>query len=308
MAIDTTFNQMKGVNGVNKVNNNTTTKPNSEEKKPVSKAVIGASLVGLAALASVGIYIATKGKGKVKPQTLVDEVKNPTNNTQLEELQKQANELKEKIKTNYLQKLNEECPNISYHKNTLTKKEPILKEFSTNLKNKLKELQNDPEYVELTKLKHQCKRDMDNPLNSKKLDVINEAIYSKINDGHRTPYFKKLGLSIEETLNILKDPSIKTVREYNQVIYKNIDRTKITIPQLDMMPRACAKDFIQLDRLVIGGQDARTAYIQTKQAKEYLKNAHNVKINIAHNVRQSDDVKALKELNHQIAELTKGAK
>ena len=114
MAIDTAFNQMKGVNGVNRVNNNTTTKPNSEDKKPVSKAIIGASLVGLAALASVGIYVATKGKGKVKPQTLVDEVKNPTNNTQLEELQKQAKELKEKIRGQYKSRLSKESDNFSW--------------------------------------------------------------------------------------------------------------------------------------------------------------------------------------------------
>lgn len=77
MAVDTTFNQMKGVNGINKVSNQqTTTKP--EEKKPLSKAVVGASLVGLAALASVGIYLATKGKGKVKPQEVINETKNHT--------------------------------------------------------------------------------------------------------------------------------------------------------------------------------------------------------------------------------------
>lgn len=34
------------------------------KNKPVSKTVIGASLVGLAALASVGIYLATRGKAK----------------------------------------------------------------------------------------------------------------------------------------------------------------------------------------------------------------------------------------------------
>ena len=67
MAVDM-INQ--GVNKANGVNNNVTSKPKTEEK-PVSKTVIGASLVGLAALASVGVYLATRGKGKVKPQTLL---------------------------------------------------------------------------------------------------------------------------------------------------------------------------------------------------------------------------------------------
>ena len=78
------------INNVNNIRNlsfvENKEKPETEKKSQIStqtKVIVG---TGLAALASVGIYLATKGKGKVKPQTLVDEVKNSTNNTQLEEL------------------------------------------------------------------------------------------------------------------------------------------------------------------------------------------------------------------------------
>lgn len=70
--MNTSFNQMKGINEVNAVNNNVTSKPKTEGKKPISKAIIGASLVGLAALASVGIYLATRGKVK----NITPEIKN----------------------------------------------------------------------------------------------------------------------------------------------------------------------------------------------------------------------------------------
>ena len=68
-----------GINSTTNVSGNITSKQKPAEKKPISKAVIGATLIGLAALASVGIYIATKGKGKcsVKPQDLKEN--NPVN-------------------------------------------------------------------------------------------------------------------------------------------------------------------------------------------------------------------------------------
>lgn len=67
-------NKGLGVNGVNSNNTN-----NPKENKTVSKTIVGATLVGLAAFASVGIYLATKGKSKcnIKPQDLKEN--NPVN-------------------------------------------------------------------------------------------------------------------------------------------------------------------------------------------------------------------------------------
>ena len=328
MTVDTTFNQMKGVNGVNKVSNQqTTTKP--EEKKPLSKAVVGASLVGLAALASVGIYLATKGKGKVKPQTLVDEVKNQANNTQLEELQKQANELKEKIGREYWNKLGQDKEFISgrspldkdaYKELSKDKKdmqklldenEPIVKEFSTKVRNSVKALQNDPDYVELRKLRNQYKKECRNHnwQNAGKLQFINELIFTKLNGGQKTPYFKKLGFEQKEAFDMLSLPS----EQFVKMMYKNVPQTEHCA--LEGYEKAAKQNgLLYLDKLFIGGKEAECALNQVKCARNYLdskvaektaQRIRDVRVNVAQEIRQSDDVKALKELNQKIAELSK---
>lgn len=58
------------VNPAVTVNNQPQTKP--AQKKPISNKALGATLVGLTALAAVGIYLATKGKCKVKPQNITE--------------------------------------------------------------------------------------------------------------------------------------------------------------------------------------------------------------------------------------------
>lgn len=68
MAVDMIGVNNKKVNSARVDVNNQNPKP--DEKKPVSKAVIGGALIGLAALASVGVYLATRGKGNVKPKDL----------------------------------------------------------------------------------------------------------------------------------------------------------------------------------------------------------------------------------------------
>ena len=77
-----------------------------DKKELVSKSTIGAVLVGLTALAAIGIYIARGGKGKVGPQNVVktEAAKN------LEELRKQADVLQEQIKLEYQKRVEEHFP------------------------------------------------------------------------------------------------------------------------------------------------------------------------------------------------------
>lgn len=333
MAIDTTFNQMKGVNGVNRVNNNTTTKPNSEDKKPVSKTVIGASLVGLAALASVGIYLATKGKGKgvnIK-QDMVDELNNQATAEKLKELQKQANELKNKIGREYWNKLGLDKKFISGRspldrgaykelakdkkemQKLLDENEPIAKEFSTRVRSSVKALQNDPEYAELRKLRHQYIKESNqgNHQNIFRLNLLNEVLYTKLNNGQKTPYFEKLGLSVDEVIKIIKDKSLHTGEVYNAVM-KNIPNQNALVGL-----KNCTDHFncLDLQSLFINGDKGMDALYNVKRARNYLdgkvaettaQRIREARVNVAQEVRQSDDVKALKELNRQIAELSKG--
>lgn len=74
------------ISPINNVNNNIRNlsfgenkeKPDTEKESQIStqtKVIVG---TGLAALAAVGIYIATRGRGKVKPQNIGDKVENAT--------------------------------------------------------------------------------------------------------------------------------------------------------------------------------------------------------------------------------------
>ena len=319
MAVDM-INQ--GVSKVTTVNNKVSSKPKADDKKPVSKTIIGASLVGLAALASVGIYLATKGKGKVKPQELVDEVKNSTNNTQLEELQKQANELKDKIGREYWNKLGqvkgftlgrspkdrgaykELAENKKEMQELLDRNEPVAKEFFTKVRNSVKALQNDPEYAELRKLRHQCKKEHQH---TSRLALINEVIYTKLNNGQKTPYFEKLGLSVEDAMRLIKNKSLS-----EQEVYREMTKNRIIKPTDALCPPM--NDHFNLDRLFINGNEGMNALKEVQRARKYLdgkvaettaQRIRDVRVNVAQEIRQSDDVKALKELNRQIAELQK---
>lgn len=352
MAIDTTFNQMKGVNGVNKVNNNTTTKPNTEEKKPVSKAVIGASLVGLAAIASVGIYIATKGKGKVKPQTLVDEVKNPTNNTQLEELQKQANELKKKIKTDYHSKkqssMNEwktsedsganvlqmsiigkkhvettkDCDKILDELFTgqmeygfeINKNLGIINDFSNIVKGKLKELSSDKDWIELRNWRRnhlRMRKDKNlrkqiTPDDKARRQLVDEVLLSKIN-GEPTEKLKNLDLSVEDAIKMIKGENTEQVLMDLQVKkYSGYDYPELGIGQVPNKLRI--KDLFQsqgYNKYATAKGRVEDWQNQVDLAKKQKSMIKERLTNIAQETRQSDDVKALKELNRQIAGLQK---
>ncbi len=76
ISANNTFSQIKSVNKPTTAS--TVQKPDTSEKKPVSNKVLAAGLVGLAALASVGVYMATRGKGKcnIKPQNTEEVVEN----------------------------------------------------------------------------------------------------------------------------------------------------------------------------------------------------------------------------------------
>jgi len=311
-------------------------KPGTEKKPQIStqtKVIVG---TGLAALAAVGIYIATRGKGKgvnVK-QDMVDELNNQATAEKLKELQKQANELKVKIRGQYKSRLSKESDNFSWGRspnceyaytqlNTdkksmeklLSDNQPTITEFSTRVRNSVKALQNDPDGKELLQLRRQFRKELenDNYENTRRLDLINEIIYTKVNNGKSTPYFKKLGLSVDEALSIVKDKSL-TQKEVFQKITQHINKKEM--PGLMYMPKATAGDggSLYLTNLYHDGKNAEYARNQVKRARNYLdskvaektaQRIRDVRVNVAQETRQSDDVKALKELNRQIAALSK---
>ena len=325
----------------------------NNKTKPVSKTVIGASLVGLAALASVGIYLATKGKGKVKPQTLVDEVKNPTNNSQLEELQKQANELKEKIKTDYLSKkqsstnewkasedngtnvlqmsiigkkqveTTKDCDKIldelftgqMEHGFEINKNQGIINDFSNTVKGKLKELSSDKDWIELRNWRRnhlRMRKDKNlrkqiTPDDKARRQLVDEVLLSKIN-GEPTEKLKNLDLSVEDAIKMIKGKNTEQVLMDLQVKkYSGYDYPELGIGQVPNKLRI--KDLFQsqgYNKYATAKGRVEDWHYQVNLAKKQKSMIQERLTNVAQETRQSDDVKALKELNRQIAELTKG--
>ena len=260
---------------------------------------------------------------------MVDELNNQATAEKLKELQKQAKELKEKIGREYWNKLGQDKEFISgrgpmdrgaYKKLAKDKKdmqklldenEPVAKEFSTRVRSSVKALQYDPEYAELRKLRHKYKKEIRNHnwQNAGKLEFVEELIYTKLNGGQKTPYFKKLGFEQKEAYDMLSLPT----KQFEKMMYKNVPEIELcTIGTYEKVCRSGHEVF--LEDLFIGGREAKIAISNVKRARNYLdgkvaettaKRIRDVRVNIAQEIKQSDDVKALKELNRQIAELKK---
>lgn len=354
MAVDMNnpFSQFQKSEGVKPTNSNCLQKSDNKNK-PVSKAVIGASLVGLAALASVGIYIATKGRGKVKPQTLVDEVKNPTNNTQLEELQKQAKDLKNKIKNDYLSKkeksmnewkasedsgvnmfqmsiirkehveITKDCDKILDilltkseelgHGLNVKKQQGIVNDFSNTVKEKIKELSSDKDWIELRNWRRnhlRMRKDKNlrkqiTPDDKARRQLVDEVLLSKIN-GEPTEKLKNLDLSVEDAIKLIKGDNVEHVLMDLQVKKFGWDYPELGIGQVPDKLRI--KDLFQnqgYDKYATAKENVNSWKQQVNLAKKQKSMIQERLTNVAQETRQSDDVKALKELNRQIAELKK---
>lgn len=315
-------------------NINSVKKNDTKPKNTISKTEIGlVSLAGLTALASVGYYLVTRGKGKpnVKSQNLGQDV-NISN--KLKDLQEHAKELKQKIVTKYFQRLDEESGSFvslrtPSNKNAykviendqkdmqklLSDNEPVVTQFTAKVKNSLKALQNDSDFSELNRLRHQFKREIYNnnhTENAGKLELINEIIYTKLNGGQKTPYFEKLELSIEDAINLIKNDSL-SAKDFHTAIYKNVK--KEDFKSLIYLDKAgTSGSWLTLNSIFQDGNNAEYAYKNVKRAKKYLtanvaettkQKIRNVRVNVAQEIRQSEDVKTLKELNKQITELKK---
>ncbi|MCR5266469.1 MAG: hypothetical protein K6E29_07750 [Cyanobacteria bacterium RUI128] len=344
MAVDM-INQ--GVNKPTTVNNNVTSKPKTDEKKPVSKTVIGASLVGLAALASVGIYLATKGKGKVKPQTIIDEVKNPINNTQLEELQKQANELKDKIKVAYQKKLAQPFDgnltlieqdalrqegktmitsskdfdkakdyiihlheNDGPHRDFYIPAKQLKENVYKDIKSKLSELQKDADWIELRKIRKNLLKQSktstkrDRAIIGSHIELIDNILLSKVSKDSSIPKLFEdfYSMDIKDATKLAKS---STKRVFDTVDYKSeirpFDTTVMDLRNLKLSDffKKEVKTWNSANNTVKGVEEE---LIKLDEKKHEFKELQKT---LAKEIRQSDDVKALKELNKQIAELSK---
>lgn len=324
-------------------------KQETEKKQAVSNTVIGVGLVGLAALASIGVYLATKGKGKVKPQELVEETKNQANTSKLEELKQQAQELKDRIRASYQERLSGFLPiqnfeslviqdgfrqggktNITSSKDFDRAKDYIThlhendgpsrdfylpakqlkNDIFSNLKSQLSVLQKDSDWVELRKIRKNLLKQKktatkeNRPIIEFHIELIDNILLSKVSkDSSKVTLFEELfGMNLKE--------ASKMARKSSKEVFENVDYHSNNRPFETM-----AMDSRQLKLSDFFKQEVKQWGIANNTVKDtesvfkFLDNQkqkfQEYQKTLAQEFRQSDDVKALKELNRQITELEK---
>lgn len=329
-----------------------------------TKVAIG---TGLAALAAVGIYLATRGKNTKATSEVTTEITQGSVE-QLKNLQEQAKQLKTEIKNAYLEKLSKHCPaeeltllaqdglkSIAGHENQRyirsSKDWKLIKEYLMNLgkdmsptescsvefyypakarrdmlslqiKNRLKDLQTDKDWIELRKvrkvllkdLKLQGKNSEEGKVIRTQIADINEILKSKVLN-IQDDYNKFHTMNIDDASKRLKK-RYKTFNEYTTVYsngykgdqmgrddyisrcnilslggYRPLTINNMFTPQEIKLRDVCIQ--IKDMEKVFNGCDE-----QALKTREFLKE-------LAHEFRGSEDSKRLKEINRQIAELKK---
>lgn len=358
------------MNNVSQVNNtqpiNQQPKTTDEKTKSFSTKTAVVVGTGLAALAAVGIYIATRGKGAKATQEVATEMTHGSAE-QLKNLQEQAKQLKAKMKNAYLEKLSKHRPakelslvesdtfqSIPGHENQnyirSSKDWKAIKEYIMNLhkddalpterssiefyypaqarrnmlssqiKNRLKELQADKDWVELRKVRKGLIKDLKlhgkNSEEGKAIRVqigdINEILKSKVLN-IQDDYNKFHTMNIDDASKAMKK-RYKNLNEYatayqneykgdkvGQCAYKaNLDKLSLN----DVAPLTIHNMFTPQESQWRMASDSVAGF--EKQFKEYDENIPKTQEflkKLAQEFRASEDSKKLKAINKQIAEL-----
>ena len=357
------MNNVAQVNNTQPINQQPKTTDEKTKSFPTKTAVVVGT--GLAALAAVGIYIATRGKGAKATQEVATEMTHGSAE-QLKNLQEQAKQLKAKMKNAYLEKLRKHRPakelslvesdtfqsipgheNQNYirsskdwkaikeyimnlHKDTLpTNRNSIYSYYpakarrdmlSSQIKNRLKELQTDKDWVELRKVRKGLIKDL------KLLDTNSEernTIKAQINDIN--DILKAKVLNIQDDYNKFHTINIDDASKVMKKRYKNLNEYLTAFPNPDKgAPEDSCNYRANLDKLSLHDTQplkidnmftpqeaewriARTAVAEfEKQFKKYdeeVPKTQKFLKNLAQEFRASEDSKKLKEINKQIAEL-----
>ncbi len=344
---------VQGVNSVNNIQQKTVQSPIEPQATEPKEGISDGTKLLLGSLAALaiggGIYLATKGRGKganIKSQTLGDEVKNPTNNTQLEELQKQAKNLKNKIKVAYQEKLESLFPiknfdslivqdgfkqggktsitsskdfneakdyithlheNDGPHRDFYIPAKQLKNKIFNDVKLKLADLQKDSDWVELRKIRKNLlkQRTKENRgIIDTHIELIDNIFLSKVSkDSSISQIFEEFyGMNIKDAAKLAKH---STQQVFEKIDYKSklrpFETNGMNIRQLKL------SDFFKKEvkewnnaNDTINSCEETFKFLDTQKQK-FIE----LKKNLAQEFRQSDDVKTLKELNRQIAELSK---
>ena len=358
------MNNVSQVNNTQPINQQPKTTDEKTKSFPTKTAVVVGT--GLAALAAVGIYLATKGKGAKATQEVATEMTHGSAE-QLKNLQEQAKQLKAKMKNAYLEKLSKHRPakelslvesdtfqSIPGHENQnyirSSKDWKAIKEYHMNLhkddalptepssiysyypakarrdmlssqiKNRLKELQSDKDWVELRKVRKGLIKDLKLlDINSEEGKIIrgqlcdiNEILESKVLN-IQDDYNKCHTMNIDDASKAMKK-RYKNLNEFAtayQNEYKgdeidlrvyNENLGKLSL--LDDAPLTIHNMFTPQESQWRMASDSVAGF--EKQFKEYDENIPKTQEflkNLAQEFRASEDSKQLKEINKQIAEL-----
>ena len=357
------------MNNVSQVNNtqpiNQQPKTTDEKTKSFSTKTAVVVGTGLAALAAVGIYLATKGKGakavqqathntQEAVQNAANEVKAPNAPSEIETLKEKIATLRQNIKTNYQaerKELNRDSGNIFFReymgRNPKSEKDydevirhlkedneggykldemnTVIANYRTHLKEKAKALAGNSEFQEIRKLSHKYNRKQSlNTLNGDgfavKIDLIGDVLNS-IANGKTSEYLKALGLSVEDAVQMIKNPkgaSKKIVAlkdkacgvvggkkpddymaRLNLLNYKRKDFSNLELKMEDLF-----------DDMYVEAKNAKltiaTRKERLKQIKECQQNKVQYKqkvIELSHKTRQSAEVQELKQAIARLKEL-----
>ena len=344
---------MVAINNVMQLSTIQAVQPKKEDlskktKKDISTTTEALVGTGLAALAAVGIYIATKGRskgGNVKPQELMEQL----NVSKLEELKQHASVLRDKICNEYQEKLSKFMPiedignlitqdafkcagktkitcskdfdrakdyiihlheNDGPHRDFYLPAKQLKNKISNDIKTQLSELQKDSDWVELRKIRKNLfkqKKTMTKENRSiieSHIDLIDNILLSKTSkDSSTVTLFEEFfGMSLKDASKLAK----KTSKEvFDNVDYHSnnrpFDTTRISKRKLELCDffKQEVREWTHADDTVKRVECGLKNFDIQKQDFQKFQRA------LAQEMRQSDDVKALKELNKQIAELYK---
>lgn len=206
-----------------------------------TKVAIG---TGLAALAAVGIYLATRGRSAKPAENVINDVTQNVQETkvpsEIEQLKEKVAVLRQSIKTNYQAerkglnedvglRLNHHCAGyiggnpksekdfdklIRHYKEdkldgkSLKEDNILIGNYRAKLKEKAKTLSEDLDFQYARKLKKQYYNDfmkLSQDESVLQTYIIDEVLYSKAN-GKTSEYLKALGLSVDDAVKMLKNP------------------------------------------------------------------------------------------------------
>lgn len=310
-----------------------TSKEQSVEEKSNGTTLLLGSLAALAIAG--GIYLATRGKKSGNTsKALTSQTSGTSEVSPAKPLEEKIAELKEKIRNKYIQEKREYfgnrdklggkplviCNNLGQpnfacsieeadkvlealknDKNTAEAKK-ILEEFSKTVRAKLTELSKDTDWVEMRKLrKNLIKSDLNQNSNGERLHLINEILFAKVNG--KSKFLGAVGLSVDDAIKMVKDTNFSRNNWQSLLPQTPAERTAV-LNTLVMRDGSKAFEpltkhhFGDFNNIDLAAFTVRENNRQIKHAIEWKEKFPErlKKSGIAERMRQSDEVKELKQL------------